>query len=434
MKIAWFRNNITPEVGCLVAGYGPHDVSVAKLDDLFVTGLCIDDGTNKVVLISFDLLGLDESYIMEIRRECAALLNIPDTAVLLSCTHTHSGPETRSLARCPENLNKPYLEKLKKSVLDSIASMHDFKECIAVFNSVYCDSNNSRRQNSPDNHNTYLPFCRELTPLAVNNFADKELGVIAFLDPETQRPIYVIGNYAAHPLSGHGAGVSALRISADFPGVFRNYVTTETGAEAMFISGAAGDMIPKDDEGGAEAIRRNGTTLGVCTIRAIIDSQRALARYKLDDKVGSCSRRFTVPVRRAYSDNPQKLPAPYSGSKEVSLEIQCVSIGDICFTGVPGELCAEVGQEIKWHSPFCRTFIAYNSTAYFSYICPGNFLVSGGYEASAQRLTSRGALTLLNTAVDTMYELHETVYPSPAEKGENYPDYLSHDLVYWHKK
>ena len=96
------------------------------------------------------------------------------------------------------------------------------------------------------------------------------------------------------------------------------------------------------------------------------------------------------------------------------------------FVGVPGELCCELGQEIKWHSPFRRTFIAYNSTAYMSYMGPANFLVAGGYEAVSQRFSARGGLALLNTAVEAMFELREANYPS---EGEPYPDQCSGDIV-----
>ena len=37
--------------------------------------------------------------------------------------------------------------------------------------------------------------------------------------------------------------------------------------------------------------------------------------------------------------------------------IQLVSVGDVCLIGVPGELVAELGLEMKWHSPFRKTFI-----------------------------------------------------------------------------
>ena len=75
MKIAWFKTNISPEIGCYLAGYSLNDISVAKLDDLFMTGLCMDDGTRKVLLVSFDLIGLDEQYIKANRKLCADMVH-----------------------------------------------------------------------------------------------------------------------------------------------------------------------------------------------------------------------------------------------------------------------------------------------------------------------------------------------------------------------
>ena len=105
MKIAWFKRVITPEIGAFLAGYSLNDKSVAKLDDLYMTGLCADDGERKVLIVSFDLLGLDEGFSRKVRKACAEKLGIDPSAVLFSCTHTHTGPETRTLAKAPQQLN-----------------------------------------------------------------------------------------------------------------------------------------------------------------------------------------------------------------------------------------------------------------------------------------------------------------------------------------
>ena len=47
MKIAWFKENISPEIGTFLAGYSLNDKSQAKLDDLYAHGLCMDDGEKK---------------------------------------------------------------------------------------------------------------------------------------------------------------------------------------------------------------------------------------------------------------------------------------------------------------------------------------------------------------------------------------------------
>ena len=426
MKTAWFKKNISPEIGSFLAGYDINDKSVAKLDDLYACGLCADDGKNKVLLISLDLLGLDGWYIRKVRKACADVLHVPEDAVLLTCTHNHTGPETRTMAAYPKQLNRPYLEKLEKTLTDAAADLNDFRECDVYFYSCQCDENRNRRYTSGDNHATFTPHRREVLPSATQ-FADQELGAVFFFDAETKLPCYAIGNYAAHPLAGHSPGLGGLRISADFPGAFRDYITSNTGAETMFVSGAAGDLVPKEDELGDDASRGMGIRLGKQAVGGMIESQRNPLRYGMPDaKAGSCIRTFTARLRKCFANHAECLPQEYMGKDEVSLEIQCVSIGDICFVGVPGELCCELGQEIKWHSPFRRTFIAYNSTAYMSYMGPANFLVAGGYEAVSQRFSARGGLALLNTAVEAMFELREANYPS---EGEPYPDQCSGDIV-----
>ena len=429
MKIAWFKKVISPEVGAYLAGYGLNDRSVMKHDDLFADGLCLDDGERKVLLISMDLLGVDEWFIRKVRKTCSGILGIPENAVMISCTHTHTGPESRTLAHRPEQLYTDYLNRLEATLADATRELtpDKFRESSCTFYSGLCDENRNRRYTAGDNRATFTPHRREVIP-GCTGFTDKEIGGIVFGDSETHQLSYVIGNYAAHPLAGHSPGLGGHRISADFPGYFRDYITANTGATTMFISGAAGDMVPKEDELGEDAMSSMGVRLGKAAIFNFMEACRNPGRFGMPNaKVGFCSRTFTVPLRMKYRNNPKRLPKPYMGKDDVTLEIQCIAIGDVCFVGVPGELCAELGQEIKWHSPFRRTFIAYNSTSYFSYIGPANFLVAGGYEAQSQRFSARGGLELVNTAVDAMFDLHEELYPSQGE--EKYPDDCPDGLV-----
>jgi len=429
MKIAWFKKNISPEVGAYLAGYSLNDKSVMKHDDLFADGLCLDDGERKVLIIGLDLLGVDEWFIRKVRKNCAEILGVPEHAVMITCTHTHTGPETRTLAKRPEQLYKDYLTRLEATLADATRELtpDKFRECAGYFYSGLCDENRNRRYTAGDNHATFTPSRREVVP-GCTGFTDKEIGGVVFSDAEKRLPVYVIGNYAAHPLAGHCPGLGGLRISADYPGYFRNYITANTGAETMFISGAAGDMVPKEDELGEDAMSSMGVRLGKAAIFNFMEACRNPARFGMPNaKVGSCIRSFTVPLRKKYRNDPKRLPAEYLGRDDVTLDVQCIAIGDICFVGVPGELCAELGQEIKWHSPFRRTFIAYNATAYFSYMGPANFLVSGGYEAQSQRFSARGGLELVKTAMDAMFDLHEELYPSQGE--EPYPDDCPDGLV-----
>ena len=413
MKISWFKKVISPETGAYLAGYSTNDKSVARADDLYMHGLLADDGVNRVLIISFDLLGLDWIYIKQVREKCAALLKIPVSNVLFTCTHTHSGPETRSLARKPDQLNTEYLHKLETMILDAVKNIPEGREAAAYFYSSKCDENRNRRYTTGCNRASFTAYRRDMAPLATE-YADKELGELIFLDPANALPLYVIGNYGAHPLAGHAPGLGGLRISSDYP-----------GAECMFISGAAGDLVPKEDECGLRGARLMGENLAKAAISGMVDAQRNPGRFKLDDKLGAISKFVKVPLRK---HQMERIPASYNTeNNSLELEIQVIAVGDICFIGVPGELCCELGQEMKWHSPFRRTWIAYNATAYCSYIGHANMLVSGGYEGASQWFTARGGLMLLNAAADAMFELRETLYCSDGD--DIYPDCLKPELV-----
>ena len=106
-----------------------------------------------------------------------------------------------------------------------------------------------------------------------------------------------------------------------------------------------------------------------------------------------------------------------------------MAIGDICFVGVPGELVSELGLEIKWNSPFARTYIAYVATGYRGYIVPPNLRAAGGYEAQSQRFICRDTLTLVKTASDAMFELRSRLFPEDDEGDDPYPDNIHSPLV-----
>lgn len=431
MKIADFKRIITPPIGCKLAGYDLNDVSNSIADDLYMTGLCVDDDKRKVLIISFDLLGLDGLYIQKMRRICADIIQVPEAHVMFTCTHTHSGPETRTMAAYPEQLNKEYLTWLEKEIISAVSSLNQtvFTECTLTYYTMQCQENRNRRYVSAGNDASFTPHWKEMEPIA-KQFADRELCLLYFWDKKDDRPLYVIGNYAAHPLAGRTPGLGAERISADYPGAFRDYVSADTGAGCMFISGAAGDMVPEQDEQGRHAVQTMGVNLGKAAISGMIASSRY--RKKLgfaEPAAGGMIQSFEVPLRLTYRNKSNKLPPEYLNRDTVSLEVQCICIGDFCFVGVPGELCAELGQEIKWHTPFRKACIAYLATNYFSYMGPANFMVAGGYEAMSQRTTARSGLALVNCAVDTMFALREQLYPSDPEDGEPYPDHRKMELT-----
>ena len=432
LKAAWFRTDITPAVGTKVAGYGPDDVSVGVLDPLYATGLALDDGERKALIVSFDLLGIDAPVIRELRKGVAEILRVPEAYVLFTCTHTHGGPHTRMLNEDvkmkldysidrdpPAGLDVGFMKTLRERLYAAarqLAADGKWRTVKFGYFSSQVDANLNRRFTTADNHASFIAHRRTLQKLATG-IADKELGTVALLDEKTFSPLYVIGNYAAHSLASHGPGTGGLRITSDFPGFYRDYLKRECGADAMFVQGAAGDLIPKGDELGANAARRVGEGLAEESMAAVIDIQRNAARFVLPEpRLSAIIKPMEVPLLARCRDL-------YDGDR-TTIEIQCLSIGDIAFVGVPGETVNELGLEIKWHSPFRRTFIAYCSTGYFGYISPRNLVAAGGYEPQSQRFPSRDVLRMVGLAVDALAEIRAAAFPADYAGKDPYPDNL----------
>ena len=86
LKIKTIRKVITPELGTLLAGYPRRSAAIQIHDDLLISGLAFDDGSTRALLLSFDLLGLEEETIRRIKKDCAKICDIDPDNVLLTCT------------------------------------------------------------------------------------------------------------------------------------------------------------------------------------------------------------------------------------------------------------------------------------------------------------------------------------------------------------
>lgn len=434
VRIAHFRTVISPEIGAKIGGYYAEQTSIAKHDDLYMTGLCVDDGRDKVLIVAFDLVGLDHGHLAEMRETCARALGVSAANVLLTCSHTHEGPESARRINCPDKYNAAYCAQLTKTLegeVRTLAASGKWTRCHVYSNAIKVDVNYNRRYVTSDVGASFMTHRREIRALC-DGLADKELGLLLFYKAEGRetpdQPEYIVGNYAAHALAAHAPGLGGVRISADFPGVFRDYLREETGAESMFINGAAGDIVPKGDERGFAAAKALGETLGMAAIDAMIDAQRNPKRFvDATPRVGAELQEFVAPLRKIYRGMGATTYGWSDGKTHLAL--QCVSIGDQAFAAIPGELCSNLGMEVKWHSPFKRTWIAELSTGYTGYISPAHSLVEGGYEPKKQIFHSRHTLSMITQLVDMLISIRNRTFPGDAMREDPYPDCMDKPLV-----
>lgn len=413
MKIAFFNTTITPPVGTLLAGYAAHDVSVAQRGELIASVLCMDDGSRRALMIGLDLIGMDAPYIQRLRRECAAMLGSSDADVIVTCTHTHGGPHTRSSSSSPAD--DVYTNGIIGKITDDLKKMlarDEFTETEVFFYSAQVNANVNRRYCGAENIARFIPHFRDMEKIA-DGPVDPEVGMLFFFIPGTADPAYAIVNYAAHPLASHSPGRGGHTLTPDFPALIRDRVRSDTGAECMFVSGACGDLCPRDSEAGFAAAEMLADPVARAVVGGMVSSSRNRKWFQMKEaKLASAIRTFEVPLRKGVNSADAQMPV-YLGKDRIETEVQVLSVGEICFVGVPGELLAEVGLEIKWNSPFRRAFVLYNSTGYLSYLCHVNAFVAGGYESNCTPLDYRMSLQLVENAVDAMFEIHGPLQQRP---------------------
>ena len=403
MKIAHVQIAITPEIGTLLAGYGPQDVSVAKHDELMMHGFCLLDNRKKYLFLSYDLLGMTRELVLDIRQNCARIIGGTQKDVLLTCTHTHGGPHTRYHAKT-QYVDNAACQMVLERTIQAVSALkdEDFAETIPYFYSANVPVNINRRYCGPENVCRMICDAYEIAPLG-DGVLDTEVGMIFFASERKQLQEVVV-NYAAHPLASHAFGTSALSITADYPGLLRSYLQENLGCSITFVSGSAGDQFPIYPEAGFTAMDAIARPLATAVMQGWLSAKRQPEKFRMPD--ARCHSKIKTFEAIPRSDIKLREPAK-EGMKSYSMEVQLLAIGDICLVGVPGETVAALGLEIKWHSPYRRTFICYNSTDYASYINTANSFIAGGYEVVSQIFEKDTGLKMVVAAVEGMQELRQ---------------------------
>ena len=86
---------ITPPLGTMMMGYSPMRPALSVHDDLHVTAFAFQSGDTQALLLSADLCNIAFPQ-SEIRAAITAASGVPEEHIVISCTHTHSGPTAQN--------------------------------------------------------------------------------------------------------------------------------------------------------------------------------------------------------------------------------------------------------------------------------------------------------------------------------------------------
>ncbi len=432
-----YEIDITPPLGVDLAGYFNVRKADSILDNLYAKSVVLKDGDTEVAITSCDLCVIPREMVLAIRAFASQWSGIPEENIMISATHTHTGPVTTGLLA--GEIDSTYIEVLVKKIASSIAmAKKNLKEASVragrgkeqnlVFNRRYVMKDGWVKTNpgklNPD-------IIKPAGPV------DPDILVI-LLEDNTKSPIALLVNYANHVDTIGGTG-----ISADYPGILSNTIKRFLGdIPVLFLTGAEGDInhidvMDSNPQGGYEEAKRIGITLAGEVLKVLVkltpingylgikssfldvpvrkpDQIEVDKAKKLLEETGEMSSgeltafdlaKGSLEVERAYA---QEVTALLQLDRDLEeLELQAISLGELVFLGVPGEPFAEIGLAIKRGSPFSYTGIVSLANGYSGYIPTEKAFDEGGYEIRLARSSKldkatektiiREGITLINS-------------------------------------
>ncbi|MBD3293104.1 MAG: hypothetical protein GF393_09280, partial [Armatimonadia bacterium] len=110
------RSTITPDGRPWLAGYYHERIGETVRDDLHCRALILDDGECRICMITMDLVSINREWADAAREMIVERLGIPADRIIISATHTHTGP---SVGQGRPNTPQEWLEDLPGMIADT---------------------------------------------------------------------------------------------------------------------------------------------------------------------------------------------------------------------------------------------------------------------------------------------------------------------------
>ncbi len=410
--------NITPRLGISINGHFNDRVAKHIHDELHARCLVLDDGLTRLAIVICDSCMIPREVMDAAKALIQQRTGIPAENILISATHTHSAPTCTAVFQSePDKDYQAFLTvRIADGVQRAVNQMAPAKIAWGVgtapdhvFNrrwrmkpgsippNPFGGTNDLARMNppveSPDLIEPAGPTDPEVSVLAVR-FADG-------------KPMALLANYSLH----YVGGVPGTEVSADYFGVFCDRIQQLLGADrqdppfvALLSNGTSGDInninfrqrqpargpceqmnlvadaVARETHRVYQELQfRDWVPLGVAQ-KEIQLGVRLPAEAELkraEDILAKAKRREQRGAEEIYA-RETVLMKDYS--KEVSLLLQTLRIGDLGIAAVPCEVFVEIGMEIKARSPFRPTFTIALANGYNGYLPTPAHHQLGGYE------------------------------------------------------
>ena len=428
---------ITPAEPVWMAGYAARTKPAdGKIHDLYAKALCLEDAAGtRLVLVTTDLIGIPRSLDEAVAGAVEKEYGIPRARLILSASHTHSGPVIRENLVDMYPLSKDDAAKVdaytKKLQTDLVAVVGAALKAVQPVTLKYGSGKA-----------TFAVNRRQLTDkgvvLGVNAAGPVDHSVpVLVAEGKGGKPVAVVFGYACHNTtldvnqwSGDYAGFAQLAVEKALPGVV-----------AMFWTGCGADANPNPRRK-LEMAERYGKELAEAAVGALKSTTPISGAFAA--KYEPIALKFeSVPTKAqlaadtlskslAVKRRAERLLKQLETDGKIADEyphypVQTWAVGDqLLWVALGGEVVIDYALRLKKEIPTRRILwvMAYANDV-MAYIPSARVLKEGGYEADSSQIyygmPGKWSPTIEDAIVGKAKELAAKVAGLPKPPGPRTP-------------
>jgi len=429
LNVGFAEIDITPPVGIGLAGYASRTgPSKAIGQPLYSKAMVLGCGNTTVAIAANDLLFITASLARSVRELVQQRVNVPPEHVLLSATHSHSGPLLEHMSMVEEEIvdEKWINEVLMQKMADVICLAHGNMQpaTIGVGKSEIHGLTFNRRLRRKDGtvQAVHDLFRKDgAAPLEDLEFGpiDPDLGVLSVYDASKEL-LGLVVNFSCHPVCND---FDPQTIAADFPGFLTRAIEDSTGTTCLFTTAPSAEVNPAVRNSFHMKAVLSKQTLKLLDAIEPSDSQDIWARRRKirlplkklptieearqqfeRDVAAESSGRFLARRRLMYAEQ-------YEGQTHLETEVQVIGIGDMVFIGLPGEVSVEIGLSIKSkiasQSGKRNVFLITQANDWTGETIPDKAYEEGGSEPTTTRLGPGSEGVVVGNVMELLREQRE---------------------------
>jgi len=395
-RIGTAEVDITPPVDVPMSGYSARKSGSRGVHDpIMARALVVDNGEARVGWIIADLIGFWAESARRIRALASEETGIPASAIMVSTTHNHGGPDTRPQpeTKADHAAHKAYLDELPRRLAGALSAAAAALEPVrASFGRAVTDKvQHNRRYHMLDGKVAMDWEEPDPAKVAYRAPVDPAVQVLAFEGNRGLRAVLV--QFACHATVTDSGN---YLITADWPGQTCRHLQkllagdARTKGAAPWVAvaqGCCGDVNPRFPRDTFDQVEAKGRAVAEVAERAINRAEPVRG-----DELKSVIVPVILPRKRIGLD-ATATGEFYEG------EVQGFRIGDVAIIGLPGEVFTAIGMTVKSFSEFRGTFVGSYANDYDpGYIPVSSEYAAGGYEVETSKIALGGDVVLAEAA------------------------------------